>query len=196
MVPLFTTSRLLVRQLNEDDFAGFYRLQSDPEVMAPTGAKPQHCDECRDDLLRRIQAYDDLPGVFQVFAVDIKETASFLGTCAFIHERPAGSPAEVPAGLFPDISGGPVIEIGYRLLATHWAQGFGTELSKGMLHYAFSRFEAGAVRAVAFRDNVASVKILSRLMPDKAEYYNDGFGTWDVAFSIHRAQWSPLPGAG
>jgi [ribosomal protein S5]-alanine N-acetyltransferase len=141
---LFETKRLAVRQLQEADFEPFHEMQSNPRVMRYTTGRPMGEDENRQDLARLRQRYADPNDDFRVWAVIRKADGAFAGTCALILNEQGER------------------EIGYRFLQRYWGQGYGLEITEGLIDYAFG--PAGLKRLVAYvySDNTPSVAILER----------------------------------
>ncbi len=170
-IVVFETDRLKVRWLTWGDFATFHDLQSDPLVMRYTGQRPMTLDEDREDLQRIIQAYHRADNEFWIWGVIAKVSKSWIGTCALLRNDQS------------------LWEIGYRLLPTTWRQGFGVELTSGLIRHAFTARSIDLLVAETDRENHASVRILEKTMSFEREYYNQKEETTDRFYKLHRSQW-------
>ncbi len=82
-----------------------------------------------------------------MFGVKLKDTGQIIGE----------------AGLFDsfDLSG--KLELGYIVDCHYWKQGFGTEICKALINYAFKNLKSQEVVARMYDDNIGSVKICENL---------------------------------
>jgi RimJ/RimL family protein N-acetyltransferase len=55
------------------------------------------------------------------------------------------------------------IDFGYRLSESHWQQGYGYEAAKALLDFGLIKHFLKNVIAVAFKANLASIKIIENL---------------------------------
>jgi RimJ/RimL family protein N-acetyltransferase len=159
------TDRLLLRRFTHDDVDNLYHLDSDPEVMRyVTGGAttPREVVE-RVDLPAFMSYYDRVDGYGFWAAID-KTTDRFLG---WFHLRPQeGDPIDQP-------------ELGYRLRREVWGMGYATEGAQALIGKGFTDLGAQRVVAMAFRQNLASRRVMEksgmtlarafRLTPDEME---------------------------
>src|SRR5215213_11905042 len=142
------TERLLLRRFTRDDVDNLYHLDSDPEVMRyVTGGAttPREVVE-RVDLPAFMSYYDRFDGYGFWAAID-KTTARFLG---WFHLRPQeGDPLDQP-------------ELGYRLCREVWGMGYATEGARALIRKGFTDLGAQRVVAMAFRDNLASCRVMEK----------------------------------
>ena len=176
MKPIFSTPRLLVRKLNKADYHKFHELQGNQKVMEFTSGKAMSKEESEQDLLSVISKYDTPSNDLWVWVITLKSDQKFVGTCALVHE------------------GNGIYEIGYRLLESEWGNGFGGEITAGLIDFALeatasnqSVLPTPTKEIVAFVDkrNMASVKILERSKLNFfREFWNSETETQDFEFKL------------
>ena len=140
---IFQSKRLCIRYLVNSDFAAFHEMQSDPDVMLYTSGKAQSEKENRQDLSECIDKYNQPGNRFWIWAVTLKDTKAFIGTCALV----------------PHDHG---LEIGYRLLKRCFGKGYGQEMCDALIDYAKNEYPQKQIFACVDTRNLASVKILDR----------------------------------
>jgi [ribosomal protein S5]-alanine N-acetyltransferase len=139
---LFETQRLYVRHFTKNDLDGFYRLNSDEEVMRYI-RKPKTLDECRRFLSETIRGYKLRPhnGRFAIFE---KSSNQYVGSFSLLNWK------EQPRH----------VHIGYAFLKEHWGKGFATEITKSGIGFAFSKLQLTVLYAMTETGNEASKKVL------------------------------------
>jgi ribosomal-protein-alanine N-acetyltransferase len=167
MAIIFSTSRLLVRQLNTSDSDKFHELQGNQNVMEYTSEPAMSQEESEVDLLSVISKYDTPNNPFWVWAIVNRTNQNLLGTCALVHEANG------------------IYEIGYRLLESEWRNGFGGEVTNGLIDFAFETWNANEIIAFVDKRNVASIKILERSKLNFIRYFwNSETETQDFEFRL------------
>lgn len=120
----FETPRLILRQWQEADLEPWIAMNQDPEVMryfpAPLSAEQSLTMAAR--IRQRIEENG-----FGLWAVELKSSAEFIGFVG-ITQQDLG------------LEWTPCIEIGWRLAAPHWGQGYATEAAQTVLADALTRF--------------------------------------------------------
>ncbi len=137
---IFQTTRLKIRKLCPADFPPFHEMHANPNVMRYTTGRPLSKKESRQSLKKCIASYSKPGNDFWVWAVERKSDGTFLGTSAIVENN----------------------EIGYRFLEKYWGNGYGQELTDGLVKYALEEMCKSQLIAYADTENVASVKILER----------------------------------
>lgn len=139
---VFQTERLRIRKAMDcdADVEFFYRLWTNPEVMTMVGF-PQGlritCDEIRAMFERANDSEYN-----RRLEVEIITTGTPIGECKL--------------GL-PDDQG--ISETDVKLLPEYWANGYGTEIKRGLVDYLFRNTECKAVKATPNKNNIASQKM-------------------------------------
>ena len=142
------TERLLLRRFTHDDVDNLYNLDGDPEVMRyiTGGASTPREEIERVDLPAFMSYYDRFDGYGFWAAID-KSTNQFLG---WFHLRPQeGDSVDQP-------------ELGYRLRREVWGMGYATEGARALIRKGFTDLGADRVVATAFRNNLASRRVMEK----------------------------------
>jgi RimJ/RimL family protein N-acetyltransferase len=181
------TDRMVLRRFTEADVDNLVGLDSDPGVMRYiNGGKPTPRDEIENDILPAFLSYYDRFAGYGFWAAVERSTGEFLG---WFHLRP-------PKGGDPDEP-----ELGYRLRASAWGQGYGTEGSRALVRKAFAELGARRVFASTMTVNVASRRVMEKAglkyvrtfhmeWPERIE--GDELG--DVEYVLDRADWEQQGG--
>lgn len=101
------------------------------------------------ELEDRYQAINETgyPKGFGVFAVKLRGENKVIGE----------------AGLFNSFSDPEKMEIGYIIEQAYWNKGYGTEVCRGLINYAFNRLGCTELIARMYDQNVASVRVCEKL---------------------------------
>ena len=142
---VFETSRLIVRQFNENDKDNFFLLSGDPTVMQYIRAVSTK-EQSDKFLQENIDGYETDPHKGR-WAVTSKGDGSFVGSCAII---PLPNDKEK-------------IQLGYSLRPENWGKGYATELAKGCLDYFMANYSLPEIYGVTEVPNVASQKVLLKI---------------------------------
>ena len=139
------TERLTLRPYCMQELENYFALKSSTEVWKYSTTSP---------VTDKTQAQVLLQGVIDGWH---KEKVGFCalyekGTQSFIGE----------AGILTFQQRANRCVIGYNLLPDFWGQGYGTEIAKALLHYAFETMQAERVEALAMCKNVASCRVLEK----------------------------------
>ncbi|MBU2706892.1 GNAT family N-acetyltransferase [Zooshikella marina] len=143
---IFTTERLRLRELTEDDAQSFYQLLADPEVMAYSPSGPLSLEQAT-KLLTEYQVMYKNYG-FGRWAVETRSNSTFIGY----------------SGLAPlAVTGKSTIELIFRLQRDVWQQGYGFEAAKAAVYLAFTRFRLPSIVTLVETDNEAAKAIVKKL---------------------------------
>lgn len=115
------TPRLLLRPFRESDAADVYAYARDSRVGPIAGWPPHKSEEESREIIHTVFS---APGVF---AMELKEAGTVIGSVGFVGSHPAGN--------FP---GCPDDEIGYALGAAYWGRGLVPEAVNAVLEYGFT----------------------------------------------------------
>lgn len=145
---ILETERLLLREFDEDDAEAFYPLVSNPDVLRftldPSGGV--NSVEQSLEMLRSRSMADYRKHGFGRLAVVEKASHQLIGFAGLKYLEERGE-----------------VDLGYRLLPTHWGRGFATESSRAILQDGFTRLGLSRIIATVFPVNVASVRVLEKL---------------------------------
>jgi RimJ/RimL family protein N-acetyltransferase len=156
-----------------EDFDQFHKLQSNPNVMRYTGDLPKSADVDRENLSHVIACYDKTDNDFWVWAVEQKSDCKLVGTCALL--KTTATPNQQAED-----------EIGYRFIEDFWGNGYATEITHGLMHFAFTEFGKEELVAEVDELNIASVKILEKQMNFIQAYYSEKYKSNDRKYGISK----------
>jgi len=146
-VPVLVTARLIMREFRAADRAPFAVMNSDPVVMehfvAPMSAGQS------DALVDRILEQWRVAG-WGLWALQRRDCGEFIG-CAGLW--PVRFEAHFP----------PKVEVGWRLAAEHWGQGFATEAACAAVDFAFHTLGWSDLVSFTAEGNVRSRAVMERL---------------------------------
>jgi RimJ/RimL family protein N-acetyltransferase len=172
------TARLVIRSFEPHDAEPWITLVNDPEVGRFTPPSPPATMETFQGALARRLAMERERG-YAMWAVEVKETGSFIGQC----------------GLYPAEGTGPEVELAYHYAPATWGHGYGTEAAIAVLTYGFGSVGLAQVIALVMPQNVGSWRVAA-----KAGMRLEGTATYyDIPglrkYVAERAWWSaPQPG--
>ena len=139
------TERLLLRELNEDDFPSLCDIIQDDDTMyAYEGALSDA--EAKEWLVRQIGRYKKYG--FGPLAVILKDTGKLIGQIGLSMQK------------WKDRE---MLEIGYLLNKDYWHNGFATEAALLCKNYAFNVLKANEVCSIIRDSNVASQNVAKRV---------------------------------
>lgn len=165
------TSRLILREMTDDDFTALHAILSDPETMQ---YYPKPYDDagvrrwinwCRDSYAK----YG-----FGLWAVILKESGEFIGDCG-ISMQP--------------IHGEWLPEIGYHIRKDHWRKGYASEAAAECIRYAFEQCGFPKVYSYMKHTNVASFSTAMKNGMSFVEEYDDPINTRTRVYAISREEW-------
>lgn len=168
---ILETERLILREMNQDDFKDLAEILQNPRVMYAY----EHdftAEDVRDWLDRQIERYRKYG--FGLWAAISKETKEMIGQ----------------AGLsMQPYKNTEILEIGYLLKEKFWHFGYAGEAARGCRDYAFECLNHEKVYAIIKADNAASVKVAESMgMKKEDEFMTQYFGRDMLHFlySVHK----------
>lgn len=141
------TSRLILRELVDDDFERAHGWAVDPEVSRYMEWGPNGDAETRAFLARAAAGNAARPRRAYELGIVLRETGVLIGACGVRAERPGAH-----AGHF-----------GYTLARAHWGRGYATEAGRALLALGFEQLGLHRLWATCRPGNVASVRVLEKL---------------------------------
>lgn len=139
------TGRLILKLYTAEDREDFIALLTDERVMEFVD-KGVMSPEAAGALWRKMTDEMYPQGVDTIWAVFAREDGRYIGN-ASIRPRPEKKKNW---------------EIGYYLRAGEWGRGFGTELAKRLVEYAFDELGLNEVFATVDYENASSRRILEK----------------------------------
>ena len=150
------TSRLILRQWQDSDFAKFAQLNANSQVMQYF----PHCLSCEESNLLATRFHNLIEqNQWGFWAVELKATQQFIGFVG-LHSQPERF-------LFS-----PCVEIGWRLDQKHWHQGYATEAAYACLLFAFEYLKLTKIVSFTACVNLASTKVMQRLKMNYIQTFN------------------------
>ncbi|KAF1052776.1 MAG: hypothetical protein GAK43_01750 [Stenotrophomonas maltophilia] len=146
-LPLLETERLHLRPWRADDLEAFARLNADAQVMRHFPERMLREDS--DALAARIAAHVAEHG-FGQWVVERRVDGAFLGVLGL---QWVGFAAAFT----------PAVEIGWRLNAAYWRQGYALEAARAAMDFAFSQLALDEVLAFTVPANQPSRALMQRL---------------------------------
>ncbi|MEM7800391.1 MAG: GNAT family N-acetyltransferase [Chloroflexota bacterium] len=141
---LFTTDRLKVRQIDENDVDNLFKVYSNRDVVTyvDDGEPIPYADCIRwvEITKKNYQTYG-----YGMSAIESKSDGGLMGFVGLVH--PGGQPET---------------EIKYAFLPPFWGKGYATEVVRGMLAYGRSEFDINYVIATISPANAASRRVLEK----------------------------------
>ena len=141
------TDRLVLRRWLDSDREPFARLTADAEVMRFFPSRLNR--EQSDALAARADALFDVHG-YGLWALERLDTGEFIGFTG-LAPMPEGVPG--PGG----------VEVGWRLAAPAWGQGFATEAARAALRFGFDTLGLVEVNSITAVINIRSRTVMERL---------------------------------
>jgi len=142
---MLTTPRLILRRFEAGDLGKLQALLGDPTVMWDRIQGPMRPEEVP-PILARLEVSYAARG-YGFFAVEHVDDRRFLGFAGILDQ---------------DIDGQIEPEIGYRLHAEEWGQGFATEAARACLDLGRERFGLGRLISIIRPDNTRSQRVAEK----------------------------------
>ena len=165
------TKRLLLREMNPNDYQALFLVFGDPETMwhYPYTFDGRHV---RDWIERNRNRYRK--DGFGLWAVCLKETGELIGDCGLTLQN---------------IHGETLPEIGYHIRRDCQRKGYAGEAAKAVRDWAFQNTDYPTLYSYCKYTNVPSVKTAESIgMHFVCEYPDETNGTTHVS-SISRKEW-------
>lgn len=145
MKPILQTSRLLLREMTEDDLPALRSILQDPQVMYAY----EHAfseEEVRAWLAKQRRRYAE--DGFGLWAMVLRQTGAMIGQCGLTwQDRGDGTQC---------------VEVGYLLQRAFWHQGYATEAVTACKAYAFQELGLDEVCSIIRDNNLASQAVAKR----------------------------------
>ena len=168
----FETERLIVKTVEEKDYHYFVELLSDPRIIEPI-PQPIFSEEIILEKFNKSIAANEFvrepfaAGVFRKRALE-----GMIGLSLFLVNQTNA------------------LELGYRFRVGYWRQGYGTELTQGILSYYFDTLKEQEVTADVNISNIGSVRILQKFMEPVKEFFNPRDNCVDRRYRITSEMWA------
>ncbi|MCF6765498.1 GNAT family N-acetyltransferase [Thiotrichales bacterium 19S3-7] len=141
------TKRLILRTWQLEDIAEMTKINQDPQVMRYF---PKLGD--RDTtawFIGRLEQHH-LDHGYSLYAVVLKQTNQMIGFVGLLNVNFQASFT-------------PAIEIGWRLAAKYWGNGYAPEAANAMLDIAFNQFGLEKIVSFTVKDNLNSRRVMQKI---------------------------------
>lgn len=179
MTYITASTRLLFRELNENDLEDLYEMDADPEVHRFIDNNPvQNRDQLSGVIKMLQQQYKDY-GIGRWAVVD-KITLECIGWAGLKYYKESLNNHK------------DFYELGYRFKKKHWGKGYATEAANAILSYGFERLHTEIIFAITHPDNTNSIKVLEKSGFTFVEIF-DYEGAPTRWFELQKNNWSATP---
>ena len=143
---MIETERIILRKFTLDDAEQAFKMSSDPAVMKYIiGERFESADQVREMIKKNVFGDYEKYG-FGRLAITLKPSNKFIGFTGLKYNED-----------FKEV------DIGYRLIKEYWGKGIATEASLSALNYGFEKLGLKRIVALAFEENIASIKVMEKL---------------------------------
>jgi RimJ/RimL family protein N-acetyltransferase len=149
-IPELETPRLRLRALRLDDFDAFAAMWREPAVVRFIGGVPLAREDAWSRFLRQMGMWHYLG--FGVFAVEERETGSFVGVAGF---------HDLHRDITPSIDG--TMEAGWVLSSTVHGRGMAVEAMRAALAWADCSHATKRITCIIRPEHLASLHIAEKL---------------------------------
>lgn len=162
--PRFETERLILREITHGDAAAIFALFSNEAVTRTMDISSFESIERAHNLIN-FQAKQFANKTGMRWGITFKEDNRIIGTCGFNYfdERSMRG------------------EIGYDLEQAEWGKGLTAEAVRTILEFGFNTVQLNRIEATTNLDNIASMKVLTKL-GFKEEGIMRDYGFWRDQF--------------
>ena len=162
------TQRLLLRTMDESDFAALYLIFTDPNVMAAFN-HPLFTHEQMQRWLERNLDHQKEYG-YSLFSVILKETGELIGNCGLEQMEDMNA-----------------AELGYDLRSDFWNQGYATEAARAVRDYAFDLLKLPQLISLIRVGNLSSRRVAEKVgMTLAEEFTRHGTQYWKYSLKTPR----------
>ncbi len=166
------TERLILREMNQDDFDALYAVLADSDIMQHY---PYTFDEARVRgwIVRNEERYRVFG--FGLWAVCLKETGEMIGDCGLTMQN-------IHNFIRP--------EIGYHIRKDHQRRGYAKEAATAVRDWAFTNLPFGEIYSYMKYTNIPSALTAQSWGCRFVEEYEDGENEITKVYAISREEWN------
>ena len=143
---VITTPRLKIRYWKDEDSAPFIEMNQNADVMRffPKLQTPVETLQQIERIKKHFEEYG-----YGLFAMERIDNGEFIGFTGFAH--PTFKSHFTPC-----------VEIGWRLKANSWGNGFATEAAKACLQYGFTKLALPEIYSFTATINTPSINVMKK----------------------------------
>lgn len=144
-LPVLETKRLMLRPIEENDYKAMFEHAGDPDAAKYTSWEAhKNIHESKAHVQFILKRYkENKPSNW---AVVLKDSNKFIGTCGFVSEFKANNRAEV----------------GFAIRKDCWNKGYITEALKKTLEFGFETIGYNRIEAICDVENAASARVMEK----------------------------------
>ncbi|MCT8341216.1 GNAT family N-acetyltransferase [Flavobacteriaceae bacterium TK19130] len=168
------TERLIIRNFEDSDADGIFKLDSDPEVHTYLGNNPIKTIDQAKEIIDRVKKHYEVNGIGRLAIID-RKTNDFIGWSGIKFEQ--------------GVREFDYFDLGYRLRKEYWGKGIATEASIESLKYGFDERNLQKIGAGADIDNLASNRVLQKVgfkFIDRFDFEEDPHNFYEIT----RSEWN------
>ena len=171
-VIIFKTERLIVRKLVKTDQYFFTELLSNRDIIDAIPQKAYSQKEIDNRFQEFLSASSEIKDLKRnVWGIIEKDKNELIGLCLFLTNNEKDR------------------ELGYRFRKLCWGQGYGSEIAKGIIDFAFNNLKLSKITADVWVENLVSTKILEKYLHPVKEFYNERDACTDRRYEITLEEW-------
>ena len=144
-LPVLTTERLILREVEDDDYQDMYEYSKLPYVGPSAGWQPHGSPAETKAIIKMFQGKRKY-GQLGVFSVILKNSGKMIGTIE-LHTYTIGHKAE----------------LGYTISPYYWGKGYAVEASKKLIAWGFDTLGLKRIECATFPDNAQSRRVCEKL---------------------------------
>lgn len=144
----FETDRLIIKEITiMEELKSLLSIYTEERTMKYI--QSGKCDWTLSELEDRYKATNEAgyPQGYGIFVVKLRGENKVIGE----------------AGLFNSFDDPKKLEVGYIIDHMHWNKGYGTEVCRGLIDYAFSQLGCAELIARMYEENTGSVRVCEKL---------------------------------
>ena len=141
------TDRLVLRELNDDDWPAVLDYQSDPRYLRYYPWTERTPEDVREFVQAFVTQQSEKPRTRFQMAIVLKSNSQLIGNCGI---RMGSADAHEA-------------DIGYELSPQHWGNGYATEAARAILHFGFTELGLHRIWSWCIADNLGSARVLEKL---------------------------------
>ncbi|RUT31558.1 N-acetyltransferase [Paenibacillus zeisoli] len=147
VIPELESSRLRLRQLEDNDAPQLFKYWGDDEVVRYLNMSRLESVQDTLDMINLLNGLSETEDTLR-WGIELKETGALIGSCGFNVWQLAGANRG---------------EIGYDLGTAYWGRGYMPEALLTMLEFGYSVMGLNRIEALVLPENAASRRMLSKL---------------------------------
>jgi len=144
-MPIIETTRLLLREVTNEDARDMLSYLSDKDVVKHMGLEPfQSVEDALDEIGWYQSIYKDGSGIR--WGITLKDSTKVIGSCGFLNRNSKHHRAE----------------IGFELSKEYWGKGIASEALEAVLKFGFNHCSFERIEALIEPANVSSQKLVEK----------------------------------